>query len=193
MEALSNVMKFVMSYHAELDSQIESRGRHRFFHHGEKTTLVIGVPGRDGCAVLYFPPSGHPKWPDGYCGLPGYAEFDLNTICQSLSLHRLKIISPDLGSSPFLSGPIPPDTAPIRGLFAPFIHDDVRKLAVEGKLKDLAGVSVVRPMRVANGLCIEILSLPSHHLVACFGISRDRAASIVCLDSFGLVVLARSN
>jgi len=150
------LINFTCSYHTALEREIESRGRRLFPHHGEKTEIISIFKDSDGYATFYIPVPNNPEIQHG-CNTFDYSQYTLNRICQSLSVHRLQIVSPDIGQpwdQPFEAIK---DEEPIPEICAPWIHDDLRSAAISGSLDSLPGMTISPIIHVEKGVRTHII------------------------------------
>lgn len=150
------IVKFTRAYHPQLEDNFDTKGRHLFPHHGDRTGVIQIIKGSDGYVTFYLPsmPPGEGV-ADGFYAYD-HSSHDLNTICQSLHVHRLKIAPPMLGSAwdAFVQ---PEDTDPIPGFSAALIHDDIRSAASKGFVRNLPGMTMGLPIYVEKGVRSHLL------------------------------------
>jgi len=83
-------------------------------------------------------------------------KIDLDTICQVLHLHRLKIASPLMGQPMSTNNLMPPDRGyPLPGAL---FHPDIVRLVKDGKLDTLHGMTITPPVLVESGIQRHISS-----------------------------------
>jgi len=139
--------EFTRDYLVHLNRALDLRGRGSFVHHGELTEIVWLFHAKDGVITFYLPaPTDHPV-ERGVSGFD-YTDYTVDEIAQSLSLHRLKVATPREGDPVSGIDLIPPDSRLVPGLTAPFIQDDVRKLAASRDIGHLQGMTVFPVMDV---------------------------------------------
>lgn len=148
--------EFTNRYHAALSAKLDESGRTRLPHHGDRTVIISMFKASDGFATFYLP---DPQDPSIAHGLYAYdfSSYTLDEVCQALSVHRLKVAAVHLGQEIGTVDMIPPDAPPIPGLQAPMIHPEVRRLAFEGKLTSLQGMTVTPIMHVDAGVIDRVL------------------------------------
>ena len=145
------IVAFTRSYHQALESELDQHGRERFPHHGERTAVVQIIKACDGFVTFYLPPPPPDRQvQEGYYVFD-YSEYDLNAICQSRHVQRLKVASPRLGQ-PWNAFEIPPDTDYIPEFRGPLIHDDIRHAATEGKISSLQGMTISPVVHISGGI-----------------------------------------
>jgi hypothetical protein len=150
-DVVPKLAAFTRQYHSEFERRLEAAGRDAFPFHGEPTRVVTIVRAADGCVVFYLPTP-----PDGQVQ-PGYYGYDLsnyslNQICQSVSVHRLQVASPELGK-PWDSFPsITQDVPPIPEFQGPWIHEDIRRAVAAGLLTSLPGMTISPITYVQQGI-----------------------------------------
>ena len=145
------LVNFISSYHQALEVELEKWGRQRFPFHGDATPIVVTAEAVDGFVTFYLPPDPAGQVPHGY-RLDDVSQYDLNTVCQSLSVHRLKVASPRLGERWDSVELMPPDTEPIPGFSSPLFHEDVRQAAIAGRLASLPGMTISPVVHVELGI-----------------------------------------
>ena len=151
MDELERITVFTQLYHAAVESALEQHGRDGLPHHGERTLIVYHVKASDGYATFYMPDPKDPEIEPG-AYVFDFSSYSLNQVCQSLSVHRLKIARPESGQQISAIFLMPPDTPPIPDGQAPLFHDDVRELAKEGKLDSLPGMTITPIVQVEQGI-----------------------------------------
>jgi hypothetical protein len=156
--AEQRVADFTKKYHPSLEAALDAKGRHRFPHHSNRVTVVVMVKASDGFVTFYLPLPQNPNGPSGFF-LFDYSAYSLDTICQSLSIHRLKVASPNLGESWEKVDLMPKDIESPANFDllkitdgAPWIHEDIRRLAASGKLKSLPGLTVGPVVEIEEGI-----------------------------------------
>ena len=150
------IIAFTQSYIAAVGKEVENNGRRTFSHHGERIGWVHISKARDGYVTFYMPPPKDSEHKEGFYVYDD-SKYDLNSICQSLHLHRLKVAPPMLGQGRDAFNPIPPDTEPLPGLSGPFFHDDIRRAAVEGKISTLQGMTISPLINMRDGVRERVL------------------------------------
>jgi hypothetical protein len=144
---------FINAYHSALGSELASRGPAEFPFHGDVTESVIMVKAADGFAIFYLPALAD----DDSNGLRGFnffdhATYDLNTVCQSVSLRRLRAFSAGIGESANVAPGKPPETEPIPGFAPAWFDEKVRQGCLSGAIKDLPGLAVGPTVQVSDGI-----------------------------------------
>lgn len=124
--------------------------------HGDKVEIVSVFQAKDGFVTFYLPVPPDRSIKRGLYFFDAYAEHTLDEICQSLTLHRLKIYQPEIGCPIEPVPSIPKDTQLLQGL-APWIHDDLRCAVIEGKLDSLPGMMISPSIKVEQGIYTGIL------------------------------------
>src|SRR5262245_47044119 len=95
---LEAIAQFTRLYHHTIEEHLERYGRNRLPLHGEPTGLIrIGVAS-DGFVTFYGPSGESAGTPDGVYAFD-YSQYDMNVVCQNLTLSRLRISSPRMGES----------------------------------------------------------------------------------------------
>jgi hypothetical protein len=145
------VVGFTRAYHPALEAQFEAHGRSSFQFHGERADIIVIIQASDGFATFYLPPSPSGSVNPGYY-LYDHRSYDLNTICQSLSVHRLKVSSPRICRPWNEFEPMPPDTELVPDFHGPWIHDDVRNAVAQGKLTSVPGMTISPVVHVRDGI-----------------------------------------
>ena len=151
------ILDFTNSYWSAIEEAMDKHGRDLFTAHGDKVEIVSVFQAKDGFAVFYLPVPPDPAIKRGLYLFDEYTEHTLNEICQSLTVHRLKVLQPEIGLPVELMPSNPEDTQPIEGITAPWIHDDVRRAAMEGKLDSLPGITISPSIKVEEGIYTAIL------------------------------------
>jgi hypothetical protein len=149
------VAAFTRHYHFTLEKILDIHGRSHFPHHGEKTEFIFMFIAKDGFATFYLPHGNDTITDTGYY-LFDHPNDTLNAICQSLSLHRLQIASPNIGEPWNNFGPEYKELPPIPELNAPVLHDDVLQAAIAGKLDSLPGMTISPIVKVETGIRVAV-------------------------------------
>lgn len=151
------ILDFTNSYWSAIEEAMDKHGRDLFTAHGDKVEIVSVFQAKDGFAVFYLPVPPDPSIRRGLYLFDEYAEHTLNEICQSLTVYRLKVLQPEIGLPVELMPSPPEDTQLIQGITAPWIHDDLRHAAMEGKLDSLPGMVISPSIKVEQGIYTAIL------------------------------------
>jgi Domain of unknown function (DUF4263) len=151
-EVVNAVMEFTRAYHDAIEIALEDKGRGRFAHHGEATKVLAIMVASDGIAAFYYPPPppDRPAARSG-CYTIDFREYDLNTVCQTLSNHHLRVAPPNLGKPWDAIDPIPPETELIPET-TNFFHPDVSRAVLAGQLTRLPGMTIGTPVLLENGI-----------------------------------------
>lgn len=150
------IVKFTRAYHPQLEENFDARGRHLFPHHGDRAGIILIIKGSDGYVTFYLPTPPPGEGIEKGFRAYDHSSHDLNTICQSLHVNRLKIAPPMLGSAwdAFVQ---PENTDPIPGFSPALIHDDIRTAAGKGLVRNLPGMTLGVPIYVEKGVRSHLL------------------------------------
>ena len=141
-EQADRLTEYTRAYHEALETGFAAPGRAAFFpHHSERTELIAVIQASDGWAVFYLPAPDDPTIPKGYTGFD-LSQYDLNRVCQSVSVHRLQVAPPLLGEPWNAVRPLFQHVEPIEEFSAPWMHDDIRAAAISGHLTSLPGMTI---------------------------------------------------
>ena len=146
-----HLVEYTRRYHAALEHEIEATERESLPHHGERTEIIAVIRASDAYATFYLPPPADPNIPRGFF-LYDLSAYDLNRVCQSVSVHRLQIAPPMLGKHWSETPPIYAQADAIPEFSAPWIHDDIRAAAASGHLTNLPGMTVSPIVHVEAGI-----------------------------------------
>jgi len=155
--ATQKLVEFTRAYHTALEAEMETRGRHSFPYHGEPVEVVATFKASDGFATFYLPSPPD----DDHLIRRGHlffdcTEYDLNTVCESVSIHRLKVASPMIGEPWNVYVPTPSDTEGIPGITLPWFHEDVRQAAMAGQLTSLPAMMISPIVNVKDDIRREV-------------------------------------
>jgi Shedu protein SduA, C-terminal len=150
-----SLAKFSIAYSNQLNELFKNNKAVSLQHHKDNTDIICTFIAKDGISTFYMPGSPDDSTKNGYYLIEDYADKTLNQICQSLSVHRLKVSIPDIGIHHSEINLLPEDTG-IPGLSSPWIHTDLRNAAIAGKLSSLPGMTITPIINVEKGLCTSI-------------------------------------
>ncbi len=189
-DIFKHLAQYTRRYHAALEKQFEAIGRDLFSHHGEPTQIIAIVKASDGFATFYLPAPADPTLRRGYF-LHDLSEYDLNRVCQSISVHRLQVAPPMLGEHWTQSPPMYAPVEAIPEFSAPWIHDEIRKAAVSGNLTSLPGMTVTPIVHIEAGVRKICCARQNQNLGTRLSHSRCWAAKALSLDARRFLVVLR--
>ena len=120
-ETVHQLLEFTQHYHAHLNGILASTGPDALPHHGDITDIVALIRASDGYAVFYLPSPDDPSIRKGY-SVFDLRQYDLNRVCQSVSVNRLQMAPPLIGEAWDKTPPVYAETEPIPELSVPWIH-----------------------------------------------------------------------
>jgi len=139
------------AYQPQFETALDRLGRASFPHNSERSKIVTTFLCSDGAVTFYLPAAPDDEVPDGFY-VYDFQRHDLNSVCQTLHLHRLKIASPNVGRAGDAVELIPPDVPFVSGLPQSWFHEDVRRHAAAGNLTSLPGMTIGPLVHVTEGI-----------------------------------------
>ena len=97
-ETFDRLLEYTRHYHAHLSGKLATLRPDVLPHHGEATELVTLIQASDGYAVFYLPVPDDPTIQKGHHTFD-LSKYDLNRICQSVSVNRLQMAPPLIGEA----------------------------------------------------------------------------------------------
>jgi hypothetical protein len=121
---------------------------------------MIVLRASDAVVTFYLPapddPSLKPEFEPGFFAYD-YGKYDINRVCQSVSLHRLQVEPPFLGEPWDKKTPMFANVDPIPELRHTLINDRILKAARAGQVKELTGITITPVIRIVNGIRTSVV------------------------------------
>jgi len=151
-----SLARFSKAYSIRLSELFKDNSITYFEHHKDTIDIITTFIAKDGIVTFYAPGPGDGTVQSGYYLFDNYRDKTLNEICQALSVHRLKVSVPEIGTHHTEIDLVPPDTAGIPTLNSPWIHNDIREAIRAGKLASLPGMTITPVMHFEKGICTSL-------------------------------------
>ncbi len=152
----NQIVEFTKTYHQALEKRLDELGRENFPYHKEPSKSVIIFKCSDGFATFYLPEQLQLAGTEKYF-LKDCSTYDLDTVCQSVSDHHLKIIPPHIGEPVHLPIERTPDIQLIEELKFHWLSKDIIQAIEEKKVNALPELHISPHVYHENNVRKKIL------------------------------------